>query len=129
MYRNHVAPRTKLYVPKDDFPISLTYILCLEINGNAHRCCFSDEDESLSEPCIGGTRFALLNKNPPEIYGGSSRTDEETGHDKTRQCQARRMDVSNSRQREATKQRAEEKPNLDAAREQRGILFRSGRGF
>ena len=26
MYRNHVAPRTKLYVPKDDFPIPLNYI-------------------------------------------------------------------------------------------------------
>ena len=26
IYRDHVAPRTKLYVPKDDFPIPLNYI-------------------------------------------------------------------------------------------------------
>ena len=26
MYRNHVAPRKKLYAPKDDFPIPLNHV-------------------------------------------------------------------------------------------------------
>ena len=55
IYRNHVAPRTRLSVPKDDFPIPQN---CIDIQRN--------KNTPLSEPWIGVTRFALLNQNPPE---------------------------------------------------------------
>ena len=37
LYRNHVAPRTKLSVPKDDFPTLLIYI-DVQRNENEHGC-------------------------------------------------------------------------------------------
>ena len=75
VYRNHVAPRTKLHVPKDDFPISLTYIdvqrrptTSLDVLQEAIIDDYGhmDGDKSLSEPWIGVTRFALRNQNPAE---------------------------------------------------------------
>ena len=74
MYRNHVAPRTKLYVPKDDFPVPLHYIdvqrqakTSLDVLQEAtiDDYCNMDGDKSQSEPWIGVIRFALLNKIPP----------------------------------------------------------------
>ena len=75
IYRNHVAPRTKLYFPKHDFrdpwitwmsrakrKLALTYFVRQPsmIIGK-----FIDGDKSLSDAWIGVTRFELLNKNPP----------------------------------------------------------------
>ena len=73
MYRNHVAPRTKLYVPKDDFPVPLHYIdvqrqtkTSLDVLQEAtiDDYCNMDGDKPQSEPWIGVIRFALLNKIP-----------------------------------------------------------------
>ena len=75
MYRNHVVPVTQLCVPKDEFPIPLNYI---DVQREAKTSLdvlqgttfddywIFDGDKSLSEPWIGVTRFALLNKHHPE---------------------------------------------------------------
>ena len=73
-YRNHAAPRAKLFVPKDDFTIPLNFVdvqrqtkTSLDVLQEATIDDYwnNDCDKSLSEPCIGVTRFAL-NKNPPQ---------------------------------------------------------------
>ena len=75
IFRNHVASRTKLYVPKDDFPIPLNYIdvqrhtkTCINVVHKATIDDYRNLDgaKSLSEPWIGVTRFEYLNKDPPE---------------------------------------------------------------
>ena len=48
-------------------------------------------DTSLSEPWIGVTRVALFNINPPEEKCGFRQTNEEPGHNKTRNHMAGRM--------------------------------------
>ena len=63
--RNHVASRTKFHVPKEDFPRPLN---CIDVQATIDDCLNIDGDKSLSEPWIGVTRFALLNKNPPREY-------------------------------------------------------------
>ena len=71
MYRNHVAPRTIRHVPKDDFPIPLKNI-DVQRHKNVLREVTIDDywnmdgDKSLSEPWIGVTLFARVNKDPPE---------------------------------------------------------------
>ena len=71
IYRNHVAPRTKLKVPEDDFPRPLNYnevqrqtTTSLDVVQEATIDDYwnIDGDKSLSEPWIGGTRFALPRK-------------------------------------------------------------------
>ena len=93
IYRNRVAPKTKLCVPKDDFRIPLNYA---DIQKQNRALMYFKrrpsviigtwmETKSLSEPWISVTRFALLKKNPQEgLFVGSRQTDEETGHNKTR---------------------------------------------
>ena len=92
IYRNHVAPRTKLCVPKDDLPIPLNYIdvqrqkkAIIDVLHEATigDYCNSDGDRSLSEPWIGVTRFELLNKKPEGDNVGSRQTEKETGYCKT----------------------------------------------
>ena len=65
MYRNHVAPRTKLSVPKDDFP----------------------GYESLS----AHTTRATQQTSARRIYVGSKQTHEETYYNKTWEHVARSM--------------------------------------
>ena len=69
--RNHVAPRMKLSVPKHDFPISVNYVDVqrqMKTSIDVLRKATSDDnwnidgDRSLSEPWLGVTRWALLNK-------------------------------------------------------------------
>ena len=77
IFRNHVCARTKLHDPKDDFPIPLNHI-ALQGHENKRWCAFKKRPsvinrnmegvKSLSEPVIGVTRFALLNKNPQKGY-------------------------------------------------------------
>ena len=73
--RNHVAPRTKLYVPKKDFPIPLNYTdvqrqtkTGIDVLHDAaiEGSCNVDGIKSHSEPWIAVARFALANTNPPE---------------------------------------------------------------
>ena len=69
--RNHVVP-TKLFAPKDEFPILLN---CIDVQRHKKRafheatiddCWNTHGKKSLSDLWIGVTRFALLNKYPPE---------------------------------------------------------------
>ena len=73
--RDHVAPRTKLHVPKDDFPIPLNYLDVQRETKTSIDVVYEATidgswnflgDRSLSEPWICVTRFELPNKNPPE---------------------------------------------------------------
>ena len=61
MYRNLVAPRTKLYVPKDDFPIPLIWIRELTLT------FFMRQPSTIIGMLMKTslTRFELFNKNPP----------------------------------------------------------------
>ena len=70
-----LLPKTKLCVPKDDFPIFVNYMdvqrqtkTSLDVLHVATIDDFwnMDGEKSLSELEIGVTRFALLNENPPE---------------------------------------------------------------
>ena len=84
----------------------------------------TDGDRSLSELWIGVTRFKLLNKNPPEGHRGFKRlTKKQATTRPGRIWPAEWSRTSKHFQRMALKKRAEEKPKLDAVREQRGIYF------
>ena len=101
-HRNHVAPRTKLYVPKDEFSFPVNYIdvqrqtkTSIDVLHEATIDDYWNVDGvmSLSEPRSGVTRFDLLNqKSTRRTYVGSRLTDEETGHFKTWKYVAGRMD-------------------------------------
>ena len=75
-FSKNVTPRTKLHAPKDDFPMPLNYHLVFQGQTKTSLDVLQevtiddywnmDGGEPLSEPWIGLTRFALLNKNPPE---------------------------------------------------------------
>ena len=87
-----------------------------------------DGQESLSEPWIGDTIFDARQKSTTKIYVVSRQINKETGHIETSKYLVRRMvqRVKGS-QRETMNKWAQEKPELDKAREQRGICFYSGR--
>ena len=68
LYRTHVAPRTKLFVPKDDLPIPMNYIdvqrrakTNLDVLHEASMIIGILMEKSLSEARTDVTRFALLN--------------------------------------------------------------------
>ena len=98
--QDDVAPRTKLNVPTDDFPIHLIFwdvqrqtktsldVLQRVTIGDYWNM---DGDRSLFEPWTGMTPFALLDRISPEDILGIKATDEETGHNKTKEHLARRM--------------------------------------
>ena len=85
VYRNHTVPRTKLYVPKDDFQIPPNHIDVQRPTNTSidalHEATVDDYwnisgDFSLSEPWIRVTRFELLNKKTTRRdYEGSRQTD------------------------------------------------------
>ena len=67
VYRNHVAPRTKLHVPHDDFPIPLNYMDVQRQTKISFDVPHEDDwnidgHKSLSETWIGVPRFELHNK-------------------------------------------------------------------
>ena len=77
IFRDHVAPRTKLFVTKDDYPTPLDYIHVQRQTNTSPDALQEatiddywnmDVEKSVSEPWIGVTRFMVLNKNPPEGY-------------------------------------------------------------
>ena len=131
--RTHVSPRTKLFVPKVAFPIPLNYIelrqtkttfdVLQEVTIDDYWNV--DGSKSMSEPWLGVTRFALLNKNPPEgnMWVQRRLTNKQVN---TRPGNIRPEEWSNmseSSQRKDTNKWAEEKHKWDAARERRGIYF------
>ena len=81
IYRHHVEPRVKLYVPrKESFAILLKYIdvtrttdatldVMLEKDIDDYRNV--DGDRELSDTWTGVTRFTLLNEIPPDGFSWS----------------------------------------------------------
>ena len=75
IYRNHVAPRTKLFCSEGRFSDTSELHWCPETTKTCsdvlHEETIDDKwnidgATSLSEPGIGVTRVGLLNKAPPE---------------------------------------------------------------
>ena len=104
MCLNHVAPRMKLYVPQADFSIPLNYTDLQKqtktSSGVLHDDYWNiDENESLSEPWNGVTRFARCSTEVHQkVYVGSRQTDEETGHhNQTRKRLVRRMTAKSNK--------------------------------
>ena len=129
---NHVAPRTKTPCSSGRFTDTSESYWCSEGNQNepwatidVFRNMCGDE-KSWCEAWIGVTRFALLNKNPPEGYmcvqGRLTQkhvTTRMVGNMWPREQSA----MSKGTQRKAINKWTEEKPQLDAAKEQRGSYF------
>ena len=71
IYRHHVEPRVKLYVPRtESFPIPLKYIDVTRTTRTSHTEDYwnVDEDRGLSDAWTGITRFIFLNERPPDGY-------------------------------------------------------------
>ena len=78
IYRHHVEPRVKLYMPKEEtFLIPLKYIDVTRITNNSLDVKLEkqiedywnvDGEKELSDAWTGFTRFILLNERPPDGY-------------------------------------------------------------
>ena len=131
VYRNHVAPRTKLHVPRDDSPTPLT---CTDVQRQTKQALMYFKRRSSMIIGTHGWRQvtvwtldlcdtirAAQQKSTRRTHVGLRQTDE-TGHNMTRKHLARRSSsVSKGSMRRPLDNFAEEKPKLDAARDQRGI--------
>ena len=132
IYRHHVKPRVKLYMPKEEsFPIPLKYIdvartthTSLDVLLEKHMVIVDGERE-LSDAWTGFTRFILLNERPPDGYTWS-------GGRLTRKPATSRLDklwpdvwkrMSDAAKSKAKQKWAVENPKLDNARQLRGIFF------
>ena len=83
IYRHHVEPRVKLYVPREEsFSIQLKYIdvtrttdtsLNVMPEKNIEDYWNVGGDRELSDMWTGFTRFTLLNENHPMDYHGPGR--------------------------------------------------------
>ena len=110
---DHVAPRTKLNVPKDDFPIP----------SELYRCSETHKNKSLSDSWICVTRFELLKNNfQKDIFGFTRRTDKRNRilQDLEISDRTNAQACQKNFQRRAIKKWTEEEPKSDA-REQRGF--------
>ena len=83
IYRHHVAPRVKLYMPRENTcPIPMKYIdvarttytsLDVLLKKNIEDYWNVDGERELSDAWTGFTRFVLLKERPPEGYTWSGR--------------------------------------------------------
>ena len=83
IYRHHVEPRVKLYVPTEEsFPIPQKYIdvtrttdtsLDVMLEKNIDDYWNVDGERELSDAWTGFTRFNILNEKPPDGYAWSGR--------------------------------------------------------
>ena len=78
IYRHHVEPRVKLYVPREEsFPVSLKYI---DVSRTSHTILADKQEKrnddywnidgsrDLSDSWTGFTQFTLLSEKPPEGF-------------------------------------------------------------
>ena len=135
IYRHHVEPRVKLYVPREEsFPIPLKYI---DVSRTTHTnldvmqesriddCWNIVGSRDLSDSWTGFTQFTLLDEQPPDGYMWSGRR-------LTKRLATSRPDHlwpelwaklgRNAKLKEKQKWSIE-KPKLDNARRLRGIYF------
>ena len=78
VYRHHVEPRVKLYMPKEEsFPIPVKYIDVTRTTSTSLDVLLVkqidddwnvDGERELSDAWTGFTRFILLNEKPPDGY-------------------------------------------------------------
>ena len=83
IYRHHVEPRVKLYMPKEEsFPIPMKYIdvtrtthtsLDVLLEKQVEDYWNVDGERELSYAWTGFTRFIVLNERPPDGYAWSRR--------------------------------------------------------
>ena len=103
IYRHHVEPRVKLYMPREEsFPIPLKYIdvtrntrtsLDVMLEKNIVDYWNVDGDRELSDTWTGFTRFTLLSEKPLDGYTWvRGETDKKTNAFQTRQIVARYVD-------------------------------------
>ena len=104
IYRHHVEPKVKLYVPREEsFPISTKY---MDVTRTTHKSqgvllekqmddyWNVDGERELSDAWTGFTIFTLLSQRPLDGYTWSGEpTYEETNNLKTRQCMARHVEA------------------------------------
>ena len=104
IYRHHVEPRVKLYMPKEEsFLTPLKYIdvtrtthTSLDVLLERHIDEYWDVDgeKELSDAWTGFTRLIFLTERPRDGYTWSRvDTDEERNILKTRQCKARHVEA------------------------------------
>ena len=104
IYRHHVAPRVKLYSPKEEsFPIPLKYI---DVSRTAHTNLDVKQEKriddywnidgsrDLSDPWTGFTQFTLLTKKLLTDICGPGEIDEETAYIQARSSMARALEVN-----------------------------------
>ena len=135
VYRHHVEPRVKLYMPKEEsFLIPLKYIdvtrntdtsLDVLLEKNIDVYWNVDGERELSDAWTGFTRFILLNERPREEFSWS-------GERLTRKQTTSRPDnvwpdmwkhLSDAAKSKTKQKWAIEKPKPDNARQLRGIFF------
>ena len=135
IYRNHVEPRVKLYMPKEEsFFIPLKYIdftkntsasLDVMLEKNIDDCWNVDGDRELSDTWIGFSRFTILKKNSSDgfLWSGERLTRKQTTSSPEKLWSKMWKHMSDASKRKEKKKWAIEKPKLDHVRNLRGIYF------
>ena len=135
IYRHHVEPRVKLYMPKEEsFPIPLRYIDVTRATGTTldvmleHRIddyWNIERNRNLSDSWTGFTRFIILDEKHPVGYTWSwgRLTKKQTTSRPDHLWPEIWKDMSDAAQRKEKQKWAIEKPKLDNARRLRGIYF------
>ena len=133
MYRHHVEPRVKLYVPREaSYPIPLKYIdvtrttdtsLDVMLEKNIEDYWNVDGDRELSDTWTGFARFTVLNEKPPDgqTWSGRRLTRKQTTSRPDTLWPEIWKHMSDAAKSKAKQKWAIEKPKLDNARRLRGI--------
>ena len=135
IYRHHVEPRVKLYMPRDEsFPIPLKYIdvtrtthtslgVLLEKHIDDHWNV--DGERELSDAWTGFTRFILLTERPPDgcTWSGERLMRKQTTSRPDKRWPDMWKHMSVAARSKAKQMLAIEKPKLDDARQLSGIFF------
>ena len=132
IYRHHVVPRVKLYVPQEEsFPVPLKYTYVTRRTNTSLDVLMEkhiedywnvDGERELSDAWTGFKRFILLNERPPDGYTWPR------GRLTRKQTTSRPWPDMWTHMSDAAKKRAKqrwaiEKPKLDNARQLRGIFI------
>ena len=135
VYRHHVEPRVKLYVPTEEsFPIPLKHIdvsrtthtnLDVMLEKNIDDCWNVDGGRELSDAWTGFTRFTVLNEKTPDgfSWSGGRLTRKQTTSRRDTSWPEIWKDVSDASKRKEKQKWAIENPKLDSARRLFWYLF------
>ena len=135
IYRHHVEPRVKLYMPKEEsFPLLVKYIdvtrathTSLDVLPEKHVDDYwnVDGERELSDAWTGFTRFISLDERPPEgfSWSGERLTRKPTTSRPDQVCPDMWKHMSDAAKSKAKQEWAIEKPKLDNARRLHSIFF------